>query len=72
MVQLTMSDPYRRGSCLNPSEGIFTIHFFYQMTGLKEHGCTRTCLATVMAQGYFLEVVHWYGLYAFGQDMTKF
>ena len=33
---------------------------------------TGTCLAIVLMQKYFLEVVHCYGIYIFGQDMAKF
>ena len=67
-----MSNPHRRDPGLNPSEAIFIIHFSCQVTSLKVHGCARTCLANVSTQGYFLEELHWYRLYVFGQDMTKF
>ena len=53
-----MSSPYGRDSGFNSSEGIFIIESLCQRTSLKVQGSERTCLATVFAQEYFLEVVH--------------
>ena len=46
-----MSNPKRRGSVLNPSEGIATIHFLYQIISLKVHGYTRTCVGAKVFYG---------------------
>ena len=46
-----MSNPKRRGPVLNPSEGIATIHFLYQIISLKVHGCTRTCVGAKVFYG---------------------
>ena len=45
-----MPNPHCRGLGLGLTVDIFTSHVLCQIVSLKIHGCTSTCLTTVLVQ----------------------